>query len=87
MYELNEYIEKMKNAGYTQWKIGWESIPKYIGHKIYNTRTKKVGILEWDNGPLIKMEDGSIDIPYCSEFRHSSGEWIYKIGEDYFVYK
>lgn len=41
----------MKN-GYrkSQWEIGWESLPKYIGHKIYNKETKEIVTVIWDNG-------------------------------------
>lgn len=82
---LEEYSAIMKNIhGKSRWKIGWESLPKYIGHKIYNTKTKQVATVNWDNGypHLLDKENNEVSF-HASEFMHEEGCWIYSIGEVY----
>lgn len=51
MGELEKYVEMMaKVYGLTQWEIGWESLPKYIGHRIFNIDTLEIVTVVWDNG-------------------------------------
>lgn len=34
MSKLEKYVDMMVSVyGLVQWEIGWESLPKYIGHK------------------------------------------------------
>ena len=79
--KLENYIDLMHRKGYDKWCIGWESLPKYIGHKIFNMTTGVIGIVTWDTGyPGIISDEGPIDFT-AGEFRHGSGSWIYMIGK------
>ncbi len=82
---LEEYIIRMKNAyGKTRWKIGWESLQKYIGHKIYNVKTKQTATVNWDDGyPHLLNNEGNEISCHASEFMHGEGNWIYSVGEVY----
>lgn len=85
VYSLEQYVKMMEARGNVQWYIDWISILNYVGHKIYNTRSKIIGTVKLDEYPAIVDEDGN-DIPFCAlEFKHGTvfGDWIYKIGEDY----
>ncbi len=80
---LDEYCQMMRDHGQTYWQIGWESLPKYIDHKIYNTNTKKVGTVCWDKGPMIEYDGLYTEYLHANDFRHGNGYWIYSIGENY----
>lgn len=82
---FQEYVEKMQKIGIREWKIGWESIYKYEGRKIYNRVSKTIGTVQSQLGnyPVFTDEYGN-SIPYTAdEFKHGSGSWIYIIGEEY----
>lgn len=87
MTDLERYIERMsKEYNKFSWEIGWESLPKYIGHKIYNRNTKQIVTVQWDEGdyyPKFINENGEEIDYYSYEFRHDRAFWIYKVGEDY----
>lgn len=87
MTELERYIDFMTKEHNTfSWEIGWESLPKYIGHKIFNTKTNKIATVNWDNGyPQLFDENGEEIVCRCCDFRHDNAYWIYKIGENYEV--
>lgn len=83
--DLEKYIDLMTNK-YNQfsWEIGWESLPKYIGHKIYNLNTKQVAIVNWDTGfPQLLDLRGKEIVCFCADFRSGNAFWIYKVGENY----
>ena len=80
--ELEEYCEYMKKVhNMFQWQIGWESLPKYIGHKIMNTNTNQVVTVNWDE--WFYYDDDKDNYFVCNDFRGREGYWIYRIGEDY----
>lgn len=84
MTDLERYVELMTNEYNTySWEIGWESLPKYIGHKIYNRNTKQVATLQWDDYPKLIKENGEEVSFSLYEFRHDKAFWIYKVGENY----
>lgn len=84
MTELKKYIELMtKMYNKFSWEIGWESLPKYIGHKIYNVNTKQVAIVNWDEGPRLFDLSGKEVMCCCADFRGGNAFWIYKVGEIY----
>lgn len=85
MGELEKYVEMMaKVYGLTQWEIGWESLPKYIGHRIFNIDTLEIVTVAWDNGfPEMIKENGERGYFCCSDFRHDRALWIYKSNETY----
>lgn len=84
-YNLDEYCQMMQEHGETRWEIGWESLPKYINHKIFNRNTMEVATVTWttDMGPCL-INDAGERIPCCAcDFRHGNAYWMYFIGEDY----
>lgn len=85
MSELERYIDMMSSVhGLTKWEVGWESLPKYIGHKIFNTETSESVLVVWDKGyPEMMKENGKRDFFHCHDFRHDKALWIYKVGEHY----
>lgn len=85
MTELEKYIDFMaKEHNQISWEIGWESLPKYIGHKIYNRYTKEIVIVNWDTGfPRLLNEKGKEIMCCCADFRGGNAFWIYKVGENY----
>lgn len=85
MGELEKYVDMMARVyGLTQWEIGWESLPKYIGHKIFNINTFETVTVVWDKGYLEMLkENGKRDHFCCSDFRHDRALWIYKSNEQY----
>lgn len=81
---LEEYCKYAQQQGDTEWSIGWEAIPRrYIGAKIHNTRTGVTATVKWDESLELIDEKGESVKYGAHEFRHGTGEWIYKIGEDY----
>lgn len=84
MTNLERYIELMtKEYNKYSWEIGWDSLPKYIGHKIYNRNTKQIVTVQWDDYPKFINKNGKEEYFSCCEFRHGEALWIYKVGEDY----
>ena len=85
MESLEDYSKRMEQEfNETSWLIGWESLPKYIGHKIFNTNTKEIVTVMWDNGyPESLSSDGARDYFKCCDFRHQHGYWLYKVEEEY----
>lgn len=84
MTNLEDHIKSMKSKGFTKWKIGWESLPKYNGHYIFNTNTgEKVKVIFDDYPPILEFKDGKKIYPNANDFRHGNGYWIYCIGENY----
>lgn len=85
MGDLEKYVDMMVRVHeLTQWEIGWESLPKYICHKIFNTDTLEIVTVVWDKGyPEMIKEDGERDYFCCSDFRHDKALWIYKVNEQY----
>ena len=77
-------LEKTKEHNQFSWEIEWESLPKYIGHKIYNLNTKEIAIVNWDTGfPRLLNENGKEIKCNCSDFRGENAVWQYKVGEKY----
>lgn len=66
MESLEDYSKRMvQEFNQTSWLIGWESLPKYIGHKIFNTSTKETVTVMWDNGyPESLSLDTKMDVGY-----------------------
>ena len=85
METLEDYSKRMEQKfNKTSWLIGWESLPKYIGHKIFNANTKKTVVVMWDNGCPESLDlDETRDYFHCEDFRHQNGYWLYKVGEEY----
>lgn len=85
MTELERYIYFMtKEHNQISWEIGWESLPKYIGHKIYNRYTKEIAIVNWNTGyPRLICESGEEIMCRYVDFRGGNAFWIYKVGENY----
>lgn len=81
---LDDYCKMMSSRGQTSWEVGWESLPKYIGHKIYNRNTNTVAVVNWDEGYPRLFDKEDHKVPCCAnDFRHGDGYWIYMIGENY----
>lgn len=83
MDELTKYIELQVQHGEYQWKIGWQSLPKYIGHKIFNINSRTIATLIWDEHPTLYDMNGNVVPCHASDFLHGNGYWIYKVGENY----
>lgn len=84
MNRLEECSKIMIEKEINQWEIGWESLPKYIGHKIYNNKTNEIAIVNWDNGyPEYITENNERKYFCCDDFRHNKANWIYRVGEQY----
>lgn len=83
--ELERYVDLMiKEYNQFSWEIGWESLPKYIGHKIYNLNTQQVAIVNWDIGfPRLLDLSGKEIMCCCADFRGGNAFWIYKAGGNY----
>ena len=83
--DLKEYIDFMtKEHNQFSWEIGWESLSKYIGHKIHNRNTKEIAIVNWDPGyPRLLDESGNEIICCRCDFRGGNEFWEYKVGEEY----
>lgn len=83
--DLEKYIDFMtKEHNQYSWEIGWESLPKYIGHKIYNCKTKEIVIVNWDTGfPRLLNESGKEIKCSYNDFRGGNAVWQYKVGEKY----
>lgn len=66
------------------WKIAWESLPKYKGHKIYNCRAKEIAMVNWDaGGPRLLDKEGNEIICCYFDFIDGYKLWEYKVGEIY----
>lgn len=85
MNELEKYVDMMVSVyGLVQWEIGWESLPKYIGHKIFNVNTLETVTVVWEKGyPEMIKENGEQKYFCCSDFRHDKALWIYRADEHY----